>query len=113
MLVHFCGATVAAAFGFAALIFIFGAPHARESLAVTAATIIVALGVLFTGHLYWRWLNAAGAKPWVAAFVLAVFVLSPTVFVVVMPRWGPVALALSLLTVIWMAREREVPGHAR
>jgi hypothetical protein len=107
------GAAAGAALLFAVLIFFFGAPHSRESLAVTSSTIWIGLAVLMTGYFYSQALTAAGAKPWVARLVLAPFVLSPAGFVLLMPRWGPAALALTCLVFYLIAQEGKPGEHAR
>ena len=107
----FYGACVVSAAVFSALVMIFGAPRSRESLAVVAATVFLAVAVLWIGYIYAQTLAATGAKRWVVNLVLIALVASPAAFISIMPLWGPVALAVAIFLLLLMVREKD-GGHA-
>jgi hypothetical protein len=110
LLLRAYGAMAAAATVFAVLVLVFGAPRSREQLALTAATFFLAIGALFVGYFYAQALAAAGARRWVANLVLVLVALSPAVFLFLMPRGGPIALAITTVSLLLVAHEPKSAG---
>jgi len=104
------GAAAAGAVVLASLVWVFGAPRSREQLAVTAATICLAVGGLFVGAVYAQALAAAGGKRWLGNLVLALLVASPALFVLLMPRGGPFALAIGTIVFLAFAHDPKRDG---
>jgi hypothetical protein len=109
-LLRFYGATAAAGAFFGSVIWAFGAPRSREQLAVTAVTICLSVGGLFFGSVYTQALTATGAKRWAGGLVLGLLVLLPVMFLLIMPRGGPIALATITLLLLVFAHEPKGDG---
>ena len=108
----FHGACALAGAVFAVLVFLFGNPRSRESLAVVAATLWIAIGILWVGYLYAQRLLATGAKRGVVNLVLVIIVSMPAFFLFLMPRWGPIALVVTFTVFVLSVRERESGADA-